>query len=82
MKLTDEKAMSEWAYWQCFKGNDTPEMRDLIIDSGDAYCYCVHIRDIKEMWSKIKDPSWAEWYCSCINDRPEVRRYIKNEINR
>jgi len=37
MKLTDEREMSGWAYWQCRNGNDTPEIRDLITDSSDSY---------------------------------------------
>jgi len=76
MKLTDEYEMSEWAYEQCRNGNDTPEMRDLITDSIDAFRYCKNVKDRPEMWVKINDSFAAYWYCKEIKDRPEVKCFM------
>lgn len=81
MKLLDKWGMSEWALNQCLDDNDTPEMRDLITDSWDAYRYCLSVKDRPEMWSKITKSFWAYYYCKKVKDRPEVRKFI-NEINR
>ena len=37
MKLTNEKEISEWAYYQCKNGNDTIQMRRLITNSCYVY---------------------------------------------
>ena len=77
MKLTDKWQMSRWAYRQCLNGNDTPEMRNLITNEYVACLYCIDVKDIKEMWYKIKDPSWAEVYCKHVKNRQEVRKLYK-----
>ena len=77
MKLLNKEDMSDWAYFECKNGNDNSEIRKLITKLVDVYCYCRDVRDIKEMWSRIKDPDWAFWYCRIIKNRPEVRKYIK-----
>ena len=77
MKLTNEEEMSCWAYIECYNGNNTKEIRKLIVNDEIICWYCKHIEDIEEMWSKIKDRHWAHWYCEFIQDRPELRKYIK-----
>ena len=84
MKLLDKIEMSWWAYYECCKGNDTPEIRKLITASSYAYWYCFWIKDRKELWSRINDSYWAKSYCIDVKDRPEVRglwdKNLKNEI--
>lgn len=58
MKLTNEKEMSEWAFYQCYNGNDTEEMRDLINDNYGIYCYCYFIKNSIEMRNKFTDKEW------------------------
>lgn len=77
MKLTNKEELSRWAFWQCYKGNDTEEMRSLITHSEWAYWYCKCIKDIEEMWSKINNPNWAYLYCIYVKNRLEVRKYMK-----
>jgi len=74
MKLTNEYEINVWAYYQCLHGNDTKEIRDLIIHSYWIYLYCKDIRDIKEMWSRIIDPYYAKCYYDNVNKRLEVRK--------
>jgi len=82
MKLIDKEEISRWAYWQCWNGNDTPEMRNLITNSYWVYFYCKNIKDIEEMWSKINRTIYAKWYCQDVKNRLEVRKIFENEINR
>ena len=77
MKLLDKWTLSEWAYNQCKRGNDTPEIRKLITSQYWSFEYCRDIKDIKEMWSKIKSSYWAYWYCRWIKNRPEVKKFIE-----
>ena len=76
MKLTNKEEMSQWAYFQCKYGNDTPEMRNLITDSYWAYWYCRFVKDKKEMWKKIKDSDSATKYCINVSCREELFKYI------
>lgn len=74
MKLINKEYMSEWAFLQCGRGNDTIEIRSIITEDYHIVSYCKNIRDLEDMWSKIKDPEWASIYCVEVNDRPEVRK--------
>ena len=78
MKLLDERDMSLWAYSECLKGNDTPEIRNLITNHFCLYSYCVMIKDREEMWSKITHPVWAKAYCIDVKERPRVLKYVKD----
>ena len=62
MKLTDKWEMSEWAYEQCLKGNDTPEMRNLICFPDHAFLYCINIKNIEELRTKVNEPFWTIEY--------------------
>jgi len=56
MKLTDDFSISRWAYEQCrYKNNNTSQIRKLITDSFDCYCYCLYINNDKEIRKRIKD---------------------------
>ena len=74
MKLLNEEEMSQWAYKECKKGNNTPEIRKLITNSAFAYWYCIYIESTEEMRSKLTEPFWVKRY-------REARKYI-NEIIR
>lgn len=59
MKLVDKKEMSEWAFRQCWDGNDTTEIRNLINDAVWVYAYYTLINDRKEMKLKISNKEWS-----------------------
>ena len=69
MKLLNEYEMSEWAYNECFNGNDTPEIRKLITDSYYSYEYCRWIKDRDELWLKITDKEILKAYFEDHADR-------------
>lgn len=52
------------------KGNDTPEMRDLITHSRCAYEYCKYLKNREELWQYIKNKQAFD-YCQHIEDRKE-----------
>jgi len=76
MKLTDKYEMSRWAFFECLDNNDSIEMRNLIVDSYWAACYCEYItydyylqkRTTREILNKVKKVRCMGTY--------------KNEINR
>ena len=78
MKLLDEKEMSCWAYNQCKRGNDIQEIRKLITKSFWAFLYCLYIKDIPEMWPRIKNKN-AFIYCQLIKKRDEIKNNITEE---
>ena len=53
MKFLNEREMSDWAYRECKKGNDTEEIRKLITDSFWAYMYCYCIGHNNKLSKKI-----------------------------
>ena len=53
MKLLDKIKMSHWAYYQCYSGNDIPEIRKLITHSYDAFLYCTYVDDNPEIRKRI-----------------------------
>ena len=57
MKITDEREMSKWAYWQCKKGNDTLEIRNLITDKWWLLNYCLNIKRNPDMIKKLENES-------------------------
>ena len=79
MKLLDEWHLSDWAYSECCKGNNTKDIRDLITDDYWIFNYC---KDIEEMWSKIRNSYWAVMYCEWVKDRSEVRKYSSRIISK
>ena len=78
MKITHKEEMSQWAFEECWNGNDTPEMRNLITDDLWIYRYCECIKDRKEMWSRIKTKYIARVYYFVIKKRPEIRKIFSN----
>lgn len=77
MKITNKTEMSWWAFEECWFGNDTPEMRNLITDDLWIYRYCEYIKDRKEMWSKIKSKYMSKVYYYTIKKRPELKKLFK-----
>jgi len=78
MKLIDKYDMSEWAYEQCWNGNDTEEIRNLIVEEWYAYLYCKFIGDVKEVKNKISDKSLLRKLCNYKREKWEQRMYDEN----
>ena len=67
MKLTNKCDISIWAFKQCFNGNDTEEIRDLITSDWWMAFYCIDIKIRKNMIDKIR--------------RQDVKEYVMDKIN-
>lgn len=83
MKLTNKFVVSQWALYQCLKGNDIPEIRDLIIDPMHAFVYCKEIKNREEVREKINSEESIFKYCGYISSRPEMwERLIKLRLEK
>ena len=61
----DKKEQSNWALKQCIKGNDTTELRDLLIGI-DLYMYCKIKGYRKELMERLSEQS-LKTYASIID---------------
>ena len=77
MKLLNEFEMSQWAYFQCLHGNDTPEIRKLITVSVWAAEYYFIINKNLEIKKRISHYDWISWSRLSIFEKESQNEIIE-----